>query len=184
MYVGGSFSTAGGLTVNQIARWDGGAWQRLGSGTSGSVYAVAIQDGNIYVGGGFITAGGKPSVFFGLWSTVPRLDVNEYSGAPGSTFTFTAECFPPESAATITVNNYTFPSLTTDADGKLTFAIHTAATATEGLYGVRLSVNPQALTWFVLDADAPLRTAPGLIPLELPESVQPGHLVFLPLIKR
>ncbi|HYV29047.1 MAG TPA: hypothetical protein VFA77_16050, partial [Candidatus Eisenbacteria bacterium] len=36
LYAGGDFTTAGGVNVNQIARWDGKAWSALGSGLSGS----------------------------------------------------------------------------------------------------------------------------------------------------
>jgi hypothetical protein len=30
LYVGGAFTTAGGITVNRIARWDGGTWSQVG----------------------------------------------------------------------------------------------------------------------------------------------------------
>ena len=33
LYAGGGFATAGGLTANNIARWDGASWTQLGSGT-------------------------------------------------------------------------------------------------------------------------------------------------------
>ena len=35
LIAGGWFTTAGGVTCNCIARWDGSAWQPLGSGMSG-----------------------------------------------------------------------------------------------------------------------------------------------------
>lgn len=41
----GFFSTADGVTVNRIARWDGTAWRSFGSGVNGSrVYAVTTWD--------------------------------------------------------------------------------------------------------------------------------------------
>lgn len=62
VYVGGQFLTAGGVTVNRIAKWDGTTWSALGSGTNNSVFALAsFNDGSgpaLYVGGGFTTAGG------------------------------------------------------------------------------------------------------------------------------
>src|SRR5207249_3509984 len=35
VYVGGLFNTAGGVSVNNIARWDGSQWYALGSGITG-----------------------------------------------------------------------------------------------------------------------------------------------------
>lgn len=32
IYVGGTFTTAGGVSANRIAKWDGSAWSALGSG--------------------------------------------------------------------------------------------------------------------------------------------------------
>ncbi len=32
LYAGGDFTTAGGVAVNRIAKWDGSAWSALGSG--------------------------------------------------------------------------------------------------------------------------------------------------------
>ena len=35
LYAGGYFTTAGGVTANNIAKWDGSAWSALGSGMGG-----------------------------------------------------------------------------------------------------------------------------------------------------
>jgi hypothetical protein len=66
LYAGGFFTTAGGVTVNRIAKWDGNEWSALagptGIGVSSSVYALTvIDDGSgpaLYAGGFFTTAGG------------------------------------------------------------------------------------------------------------------------------
>jgi len=59
LYAGGYFTTAGGVTVNNIAKWNGSSWSALGSGTSASVRVLAIDpSGNLYAGGTFTTAGG------------------------------------------------------------------------------------------------------------------------------
>jgi trimeric autotransporter adhesin len=39
--------------VNRIARWDGAAWRSLDSGLDSPVYALAWDNGNLYVGGAF-----------------------------------------------------------------------------------------------------------------------------------
>jgi PKD repeat protein len=62
LYAGGYFTTAGGMAVNAIAKWDGTSWSALGSGTSGNVYALACdKEGNLFAGGNFTMAGGQPA---------------------------------------------------------------------------------------------------------------------------
>lgn len=66
LYAGGSFTTAGGLTVNDIARWDGDNWAPLsgssGTGVNGTVEALTVYDDgdgpSLIVAGSFMTAGG------------------------------------------------------------------------------------------------------------------------------
>ncbi len=75
LYVGGDFTTAGGIEVNGIAKWDGNAWTALtgpsGTGTNGGVYAlVAHDDGSgaaLYAGGDFTTAGGLGTSRIARW---------------------------------------------------------------------------------------------------------------------
>ena len=64
LYAGGEFTTAGGVPVDRIARWDGTNWSELGGGIPGfqkSVRALAVfDDGSgdaLYAGGHFTTAG-------------------------------------------------------------------------------------------------------------------------------
>lgn len=62
LYVGGNFSTAGGIPANNIARWNGSSWSAVGSGTAGEINSLAtFNDGSgeaLYVGGTFTSAGG------------------------------------------------------------------------------------------------------------------------------
>ncbi len=59
LYAGGGFTTAGGVTVNHIARWNGTAWSTLGSGVNTEAYKLMCDSsGNLYVGGDLSTAGG------------------------------------------------------------------------------------------------------------------------------
>ncbi len=51
LYVGGAFTLAGAVSVNNIAKWDGSAWTALGSGTNGLVLAVAVDGNDLYAGG-------------------------------------------------------------------------------------------------------------------------------------
>jgi hypothetical protein len=72
LYAGGEFTTAGGVTANGIARWDGAAWHPLGSGIEGDpypgVYALAVgSDNSLYAGGYFTTAGGVATDYVARW---------------------------------------------------------------------------------------------------------------------
>ncbi len=57
LYVGGSFTQAGGVAVNNLARWDGQSWSAVGNGpgngVSAPVLSLAAHDGVLYVGGIF-----------------------------------------------------------------------------------------------------------------------------------
>jgi hypothetical protein len=58
VYIGGSFATADGIIVNNIAKWDGSSWSQLGQGVGGNCRAIAIDSSNnIYAGGSIMTAG-------------------------------------------------------------------------------------------------------------------------------
>jgi len=63
LYCGGSFTTAGGVanTVS-IAKWNGSVWSAMGTGLAGgAATGIGIcvgNDGSVYLGGGFTTAGG------------------------------------------------------------------------------------------------------------------------------
>jgi hypothetical protein len=70
LYAGGAFSSAGGVTVNNIARWNGSAWSALGEGVGNSgsfVAALAVYSPDInpprLVAGGYFTSAG------GLWAS-------------------------------------------------------------------------------------------------------------------
>ncbi len=77
LYVGGSFTTAGTLTVNSIAKWDGTNWSALGAGIPltggyGEVRAMTVWDDGsgpaLYVGGQFKFAGGVVANSIAKWN--------------------------------------------------------------------------------------------------------------------
>lgn len=68
LYAAGGFVTAGGLTVNNIAKWNGTSWSALDSGLNAGVGAMVFDAaGNLYVGGSFTTAGGNPANYIAKW---------------------------------------------------------------------------------------------------------------------
>ncbi len=72
VYVGGSFTTVGGISANNIARWDGNQWYTLGggpqNGVSGPVLAITVAGSDLYVGGAFGMAGGAPANNIARWN--------------------------------------------------------------------------------------------------------------------
>jgi hypothetical protein len=75
LYAGGGFTTAGGVTAYNIAKWDGTAWSALGSGIKGDpgyysvsyATALAVRGANLYVGGWFTHAGGVAATNIAKW---------------------------------------------------------------------------------------------------------------------
>ncbi len=71
LYAAGDFRTAGGVTVERIAKWDGQTWSPLGAGLGGIAHALAVWDDGtgpaLYVGGQFTTAGGAPASRIAKW---------------------------------------------------------------------------------------------------------------------
>jgi len=71
VYAGGRFTTAGGVSATNIAKWDGSSWSGLGSGMTGdfntSVYALAVSGSDVYAGGRFTTAGGSAANYIAKW---------------------------------------------------------------------------------------------------------------------
>ncbi len=73
VYVGGDFTSAGGASVNRIARWDGANWHALGTGSSNGcdlpVLAIAVSPaGQMYAGGNFSQAGGVSASRVAQWN--------------------------------------------------------------------------------------------------------------------
>jgi trimeric autotransporter adhesin len=74
LIVGGKFTSAGGVSANHIARWDGATWSPLGLGVNSKVNALIVHDGLLYVGGEFTEAGGIPMNFIAIWDGTQWLD--------------------------------------------------------------------------------------------------------------
>ena len=64
----GSFSAADSQITNGIARWDGAAWQPLGSGFNGTVNALCVYNGALVAGGTFTSAGGQAASNVASWN--------------------------------------------------------------------------------------------------------------------
>jgi hypothetical protein len=69
LYVGGGFTTAGGVAATNFAKWDGAAWSALSAGlTNGSAMAMVVgPDGALYAGGYFTSIGGVAANYIAKW---------------------------------------------------------------------------------------------------------------------
>ncbi len=73
IYIGGYFSSVGGVAVNNIAKWNGSEWSALGSGVTGGfspspVQALAHDGTYLYAGGFFTNAGGSSISYLAKWN--------------------------------------------------------------------------------------------------------------------
>ena len=72
IYVGGNFRVGEGVSqIQNLARWDGrsGQWSAVGSGLQGTVFALAVKDGQLYAGGDFTSTGDRvPVNYVARWN--------------------------------------------------------------------------------------------------------------------
>ena len=68
LVIGGDFSAVGATPANNIAAWNGVAWETLGAGTNGRVYALAVlPDNTLVAAGAFTMAGGASAPYIARW---------------------------------------------------------------------------------------------------------------------
>ncbi len=91
LYIGGIIEKAVANLPYAIAKWNpiAGSWTPLGSGLNSGVRAILSHGSDVYTGGYFTQAGGKPSTRFAIWhepeqnhapvinSSLPTLSFNE-----------------------------------------------------------------------------------------------------------
>ena len=82
LYVGGRFSTAGGVPALNLARWNGETWSAVAGGIGSSnekfpatVNSIIVDGGMVYVGGDFDLAGGLPISGIAKWDGVSWNDL-------------------------------------------------------------------------------------------------------------
>lgn len=67
VYIGGSFTTVGGVAASRVAKWNGSAWSALAEGVSWTVRAIAVDGSDVYVGGEFGVAGQVAAIRIARW---------------------------------------------------------------------------------------------------------------------
>ncbi|MPZ51915.1 MAG: choice-of-anchor D domain-containing protein [Acidimicrobiia bacterium] len=90
LIAGGYFETAGGVEVNNVARWDGEEWSALGTGVTGSVgvESLAVVNGELFAGGRFTDAGEVPVNRVARWdgATWSPLTGSQGTGTDGTVY--------------------------------------------------------------------------------------------------
>ncbi|MDB5270732.1 MAG: hypothetical protein JWP58_3772 [Hymenobacter sp.] len=168
VYVGGTFTAAGGNAANNVARWNGTAWSSLGTGTDGRVQALTLNGPDLYAGGEFVQAGGAAASRIAKWNggtwsvlgtglnnAVYALGAitggNVYAGGPftavgdGSKVSYAFGVYEPVSTA-FTVTGFSPASAAAGAVVTITGTNLTGAT------GVRFGTGALALRFTVVDA--------------------------------
>jgi hypothetical protein len=72
LYVGGDFDTASGAPAAGLAYWNGATWNEFAGGVSNdgnraTVLALMVEDGDLWLGGNFLEAGGTSSCNIARW---------------------------------------------------------------------------------------------------------------------
>lgn len=117
-------------------------------------------------------------------SIPPYLTINYEDGRSGSFFTITGWRFPPDSEATLTINDDVITTLLqVNPDGSFIFFLNTSIADNDD-YRVTVSVNGiVAHTDFLLTEVAPLRPQEGGgLTFFVPGSIEYNNILYLPLI--
>lgn len=86
IYVAGWFTSLNGVSAQGIAKWNGSNWQAVGSATGQASFlslnpSLKVYKGELYMSGGFTTAGGAPS------NCIARWNGTQWNGLAGTAFT-------------------------------------------------------------------------------------------------
>ncbi|MGC9399620.1 MAG: hypothetical protein ACP5HM_10855 [Anaerolineae bacterium] len=143
IYVGGSFTQAGGISANYIAMWDGSGWSTMDGGTNSAVHAIAVDSSdNVYVGGTFQYAGSSGTLFnrIAMWdgSGWQPLGTTTSNGVSGSN---------PPNVYAIAIDEGAFPVLYVGGDFTSVADKNGSQSAN---YVAAFDTNPDAWTWSLL----------------------------------
>ncbi len=84
LYAGGLFTSAGDVSANHAAVWNGNEWAPVGSGFDQPVYAIATAGNCVYFGGDFTSAGGQPSGYIAALRPAVNVSERVVTASPGA----------------------------------------------------------------------------------------------------
>ncbi len=131
--------------------------------------------------------------------TQQSLESNFESGAPGSVFVLTAQNFPPNTSATISLKQpgvsafRTITRVTTDANGSFVFVFATRDGDPVGTYTIRFAVDGTGASTAATVLEVPLTLAaseparadkPADLPVVTTDAATLQRLLFIPLVGR
>ncbi|MBN1684314.1 MAG: hypothetical protein JW855_02615, partial [Gammaproteobacteria bacterium] len=90
LYVGGYFTSTGGISANGIAKWDGSNWSTFSTGMNELVKDFIYYNGNLYAGGYFHYAGGTPVHYIAKWDGTNWSDSDLDSGMNDNIYSITS----------------------------------------------------------------------------------------------
>jgi hypothetical protein len=125
LYVGGLFVTAGGITVNRIAKYAGETWSAITEGVGGSgaeVYAIETIGSDVYVGGAFLVAGDKASKYFAEYITTFQAMSNYLEHSAGQNYDLDAGIHNATASAITDADEVPFWEDVSNALRKITWA--------------------------------------------------------------
>jgi trimeric autotransporter adhesin len=76
IFVGGSFSHAGGVASPNVAIWTGTEWRAAGEGLNGRVHRLVLYQGNVIATGQFSASGAQTMFFVARWNGNSWEDLN------------------------------------------------------------------------------------------------------------
>jgi hypothetical protein len=91
LYIGGSFTSVGGVSATNVAEWNGTSWSALGSGISGMVGALVVWGTNLVAGGYFAIAGGVSANDIALWNGNSWSALGTGINNPGSVYSLATQ---------------------------------------------------------------------------------------------
>ena len=68
VYAGGTFTSIGGVSANNIAVWNGTTWSAMGTGANATVRVIIARGDELYIGGDFTSAGGQVANRVARWN--------------------------------------------------------------------------------------------------------------------
>ena len=165
LYAGGNFTSIGGVTVNNLARWNGSNWNTVLSGTNGAVSCFGFQGSNLVVGGSFTNTGNSISYWNG--TAFSPLGNGITGGTPSvnsilvwSNILVAAGSFTTAGLTDVSVNNVaaygsipSVPTLISPADGAtgvvLNPTLDWSDVSLSSSYGIQVSNNPNFTSFIV-----------------------------------
>jgi hypothetical protein len=89
LIAGGVFDSVEGVLVNNIARWDGAHWNKMGDGFDERVYVLQVYNGELYAGGEFHSSGNDTVYYISKWTGTQWVSLGQGWGVDNSVTSMT-----------------------------------------------------------------------------------------------